>query len=179
MEILWMLGGPKVSRVYVNARAAYVKVGPAHLESAGGRFPMIAITYPPLEHSIVHKIASAMKAKDMVPQVHLWDLDKPDPEVAVWFGLDKPKTRLLQEIGLTRKQTASAGIAELMPCGELFTLAEANTFKAQAEEFMELFKYNGFLMVGIAEENGDQERFNSTEKFMVETVIHKAPTIEP
>ncbi len=179
MNVTWMLGGPHRSRAYVDARAATIAVGLGELPPNQIRFPTVSITYQFEQYTTVMKVGTEMKAKNLLPRIYLWDTDKPEPEVAVWFGVKTPDQAFLQKLGLVYPGSSSALIAQAMSCEEMFTVAEANTIKRQAREFIEEFANLGFAMVMVSEEGADVPPLVQPQlQFMVKTITRRAPTFD-
>ncbi len=178
MKAMWALGAG-VSRVYLEVQAATIAVAPA---SIVGRediiFPMISITYPFEGYYLMKKLAHAMQKKGTLPKVYLWDMDKEEPEVAVWFGVERPKKQLLQELGLAGNTSPTDPLAQALPCVEVFTFAEANALKDQTGKFMDLFKKTETIVVSVAEEQPENENVVFPDvQFFVETVAHTKPLL--
>ena len=179
MEAVWILGGAKHSRLYINARAATIAVGPAEMANYDKLFPMVAISYPFEEFAMVTTLANAMKKVGAEPVVHLWDLSVPEPEVAIHFGIQRPDLYVLQTLGVGWHDPTQESIADIVGCTEVFTLAEANTIRKQAAEFMELFHRIGAVVVGIGEETSEESSlFLPTVQFVAHTVVNTPPRME-
>lgn len=171
MKAIWILGGEKRVRLHVEAKAATIAVSSAEVPSNPTFFPIIAVTYPFEEYALVVKIANEMKLQGAAPRVYLWNMERLEPEVVVWFGIEKPTPAFLERLGVQPLDT--------LTCEVVFTFAEANAFREQVGTFMKLFRELGFFLVAVAEEEPvETNLLQPTVQFLVEEIVHNKPTIE-
>lgn len=128
MNMMLVLGRG-ASRAYINAPVRMMTPGTTYTRYEGKTYgvPLLVLEYDTATLKVLTLLFEAMATAEENPVVHLWDLDRGDPEAAVVFRKSAMADPISRD-GVT------------LPPVELVAFAEANLGQQDAHELIRRFR---------------------------------------
>jgi hypothetical protein len=159
-----------VSRCYLVACATFVRVGEMEFKGKEGRYPCIEVAYDLETLAPLSKILGAMEKRTELPEVFVWDEEKPEPEILILFRTADTSPELLRAI--------SGRAGELLECSEVLTTGEANVDKPDLKAFLVALRRNKCAALIVTDSSSTTDDDPQTiSRFIITKVTHEKPKL--
>ncbi len=177
MKLIYSFGGPGETWIHLDARVNYVTPGAMEIPGQPKQYPVLVLEYDLKKLGPLSLIFGQMEKRSEVPEVHIWDMHKAEPEVAVFFRTRNPEKALLDQIAGKTGEVLNA-FFESRRCEQLFAVAEVNLGQDQASRVISLFEACGHFLTIEVREVGNEDESHIT-RFVVQDLNRSAPRFAP
>ncbi|HYD93109.1 MAG TPA: hypothetical protein VEB18_01475 [Candidatus Paceibacterota bacterium] len=174
MKLAWIVAAG-VHRLVLDAPPAFTNVGLGSVPGLPRLYPTVTLAYRLLDLAQLTPCFTYMRDHTLSPEIYLWELESPDPELIVAFRIPMPGRQMLKKLIGPLMANLTTDAAEDVPF-EFLVQSAGNASNTWAHAFLETFQETKCAALLISEtQEYHEESVMPTAGFVVDKVYTHPP----